>query len=301
MFVTGKLRKISIVGSGVMGIQIAVRAAWKAGNRVSLTDISEKAIAASKVREEQILSVMADKGLVTEYEKAKVRELITFTPDLDRSLKGAELVIEAIIEDLRAKRELFKKLDAVAPSDAILATNSSTIPVSRVEDVTTRREKILNIHFYDLERMPMVDLMGGTKTSKETMMTAEKWARDIDCIPIKVNKELLGFCMNRIWHSARIEALNMWANDYVDFETIDRAWMVFTGMSIGPFGMMDNIGLDTVYNVHMMYYNEANDISKKPPDKLKEMIDRGDLGVKTGKGFYSYPDPVYVKHDFVKR
>jgi 3-hydroxybutyryl-CoA dehydrogenase len=146
----------------------------------------------------------------------------------------------------------------------------------------------------------MVDLMGGTKTSKETMMTAEKWARDIGCIPIRVKKELLGFCMNRIWHSARIEALNMWANDYVDFETIDRAWMVFTGMPIGPFGMMDSIGLETVYNVHMMYYNEANDTSKKPPDKLKEMIDRGDLGVKTGKGFYSYPDPVYLKHDFVK-
>ena len=171
---TKKLRKLSIVGTGVMGIQIAVKAAWKAGNRVSLSDISEKAIAASKVREEQILSTMTGKGLITEYEKGKIRELITFTPDLDESLKGTHLVIEAITEDLQAKRELFERLDRAAPPDVILATNSSTIPVSRIEDVTTRPEKVLNMHFYDPESMPMVDLMGGTKTSKETMMTAEK-------------------------------------------------------------------------------------------------------------------------------
>ena len=201
---------------------------------------------------------------------------------------------------VQPKRDLFRRLDDLAPSAAILASNSSTIPISRMEDVTRRTDKVLNIHFYDPELIPMVDLMGGGGTSDQTMAIAERWVRQIDCVPIRLKKENLGFCMNHIWHTARIEALKMWADGVVDFQDIDRAWMVFLRLPFGLFGLMDRVGLDTVYNVHAFYYNETKDISQKPPDKLKEMIDRGELGEKTGKGFYSYPSPEYARPDFLK-
>lgn len=295
-----EIRKVAIVGAGVMGIQIALKAARKAGNKISLTDISAEAIESSKVRKEQALLEMVQTRAITEEEKARIKELITFTPDLEKCLEGADLVIEAIVEELQPKRDLFMKLDDLAPADAILATNSSTIPVSRMEDVTRRLDKVLNMHFYDPELMPMVDLMRGTRTSDQTMAIADKWVRQIDCVPISLKKEILGFCMNHLWHAARIEALKMWAEGYAEFQDIDRAWMIFLRMPFGPFGLMDRIGLDTVYNVHAYYYSETKDLSKKPPDKLKEMIDRGELGIKTGKGFYSYPVPEYATPDFLK-
>ena len=296
----GEISRVAIVGAGVMGIQIALKAARTAGNIISLTDISEKAIESSKVREEEILSNMVNTRLISESDKGRIRELITFTPDLEKCLEGADLVIEAIVEELQPKRDLFRKLDDLAPAAAILASNSSTIPISRMEDVTRRTDKVLNIHFYDPELIPMVDLMGGTRTSDQTMAIAEKWVKEIDCVPIRLKKENLGFCMNHIWHAARIEALKMWADGVVDFQDIDRAWMVFLRIPFGLFALMDRVGLDTVYNVHAFYYSETKDISQKPPDKLKEMIDRGDLGEKTGKGFYSYPNPEYAKPDFLK-
>jgi 3-hydroxyacyl-CoA dehydrogenase len=298
-----EIRNVAIVGAGVMGVQIGLRVAAKTHNRVSITDISERALERSKEQQEAVLAEMVNRNLLKVAEKQNIEQRIAFTFDLKQCLAGADLVIESIVEELAAKRKLFQELDALAPPDAILATNSSTIPVSRIEDVTRRQEQILNIHFYMPDRMPMVDLMGGTKTSQETMEAAERWVTSIDSVPIKLKKECLGFCMNRIWHVARIEALKMWAGGYVDFKDIDRAWMIFTGMWAGPFGIMDSIGLDTVYNVHMVYYNE--DPRKygfhKPPDRLKEMIDKCNLGVKTGKGFYDYPDADYLNPDFLKK
>jgi 3-hydroxybutyryl-CoA dehydrogenase len=296
----GEVKRVAIIGAGVMGIQIALKAARTAGNIISLTDISEKAIESSKVRKEEILTNMVNTRLISESDKGRIRELITFTPDLEKCLDGADLVIEAIVEELEPKRGLFRKLDELAPAAAILASNSSTIPISRMEDVTKRMDKVLNIHFYDPELIPMVDLMGGSKTSEQTMAVAERWVKEIDCVPIRLKKENFGFCMNHIWHAARIEALKMWADGVVDFQDIDRAWMVFLRLPFGLFALMDRVGLDTVYNVHAFYYNETKDISQKPPDKLKEMIDRGELGEKTGKGFYSYPNPEYAKPDFLK-
>jgi 3-hydroxybutyryl-CoA dehydrogenase len=192
-------------------------------------------------------------------------------------------------------------LDRLAPPDAILATNSSTMPVSRMEDATRRPEKVVNIHFYPpIEQKNIADLMGGTRTSPEVLEIAEGWVRRLKCLPLKVRKELLGFCFNRVWHAARLEALKMWAGASVDFMDIDRAWMIFTGMPLGPFSMMDGIGLDVVLQVHRFYYEEYKDPFYKPPEELEKMVERGELGMKTGKGFYSYPGPAFSKADFLR-
>jgi 3-hydroxybutyryl-CoA dehydrogenase len=226
---------------------------------------------------------------------------ISFCEDLASTLDGVDLVIEAVPEILELKRKVFSKVDSLAPPKAIIATNSSSIPISRIEGATERPNKVLNIHFYPpIEKRNIVDLMGGTQTSVETFQAAEEWVKSMGCLPLRVKKELVGFCFNRVWHAVRLESLKMWDGGFVDFMDIDRAWMICTGMPMGPFGIMDFIGLDVVYQVHLTYYEEYQDVFYKPPDSLKKMVEKGNLGVKSGKGFYKYPEPFYSRPDFLK-
>jgi len=219
---------------------------------------------------------------------------------LREAVAGADLVIEAVPENLALKRKVFKQLDILAPPKAVLATNSSSIPVSRLEKATSRPEKCLNIHFYALDQgRNIVDVMGGTRTPPRIIKTGKKWVQSIGCIPLTVQKEILGFCFNRIWRAIKREALYVWAGGYVDFRDIDRGWMNWTGMSQGPFGLMDGVGLDVVYYIEMVYYKESKDPKDRPPQALKSMINRGNLGVKTGKGFYTYPDPEFRHPGFL--
>jgi 3-hydroxybutyryl-CoA dehydrogenase len=236
---------------------------------------------------------------VEEWEKAAQK--VKLAKDMGEALKGADLVIEAIPENLELKRKIFAQIDSLAPPEAILATNSSSIPISRIENATQRPEKCLNIHFYaPATGMNMVDIMGGTKTTADAIETGQKFIRSVGCIPLTVKKEIFGFCFNSVWRAIKRQTLYMWAGGFVDFRDIDRAWMVFTGMNRGPFGIMDMVGLDVVYDIEMSYYNESKDPKDHPPQALKDMIDRKELGVKTGKGFYTYPDPEFTTPDFLQ-
>jgi len=134
----------------------------------------------------------------------------------------------------------------------------------------------------------MADIMRGTETSDETFEIGKNWIIDIGCEPLIVKKECFGFVFNRIWHAVKKECIKMWAEGYADIEVIDTAWKIFTKMKLGPFTMMDGIGLDVAYAVEMSYYEESGDPKDKPPQAFKEMVERGDLGLKTGKGFYSW-------------
>jgi len=296
-----KIEKVAVVGSGFMGIQIAIVAAKFAGNVVQIYDVNPEAFERAKKIEEAMLSSQVATGKISGQEKAEIIGKVTFFSDLSAALAGTDLVIEAVPEVLELKRKVFSEMDRLAPSGAILATNSSTMPVSRMEDATQRPEKVVNIHFYPpIEQKNIVDLMGGTQTSPKVMEIAEGWIRSLHCLPLKVRKEMLGFCFNRVWHAARLEALKMWAGSSVDFMDIDRAWMIFTGMPLGPFAMMDGIGLDVVLQVHRFYHEEYKDSFYKPPEALEKMVERGELGMKVGKGFYAYPGPAFSKPDFLK-
>jgi 3-hydroxybutyryl-CoA dehydrogenase len=296
-----KIEKVAIVGGGFMGIQIAILAAKFAGNSVKIYDVNPEAFERAEKIREALLSSQVAAGKISEQDKTGIKERITFFSELSAALAGADLVIEAVPEVLELKRKIFADLDRLAPLGAILASNSSTMPVSRMEDATRRPEKVVNIHFYPpIEQRNIVDLMGGTRTSPEVLEIAERWVRRLHCLPLKVRKELLGFCFNRVWHAARLEALKMWAGGSVDFMDIDRAWMIFTGMPLGPFAMMDGIGLDVVLQVHRFYHEEYKDAFYRPPEALEKMVEKGELGMKTGKGFYAYPGPAFSKPDFLK-
>ncbi len=294
------IKKVAVVGSGILGTQIAVQCAHF-GYEVSAYDSDQESFGRSHQNLKSVLSKAVGKPLFTPDEWEEEAKKVTLCFDLADALRDADLVIEAAPEVLDIKREVFAKIDGLAPRGAILATNSSSIPISKIETATTRPEQCLNLHFYfPVMGTTMVDVMGGAKTTAETFSAGEAWVRSIGCIPLTVKKESLGFCFNRVWRAVKRETLHMWAEGFVDFRDVDRAWMIFTGMPQGPFGLMDNVGLDVVYNIEMVYYNESKDPKDHPPEALKAMIERNELGRKTEKGFYTYPDPEYDKPDFLK-
>ncbi|MBI4963014.1 MAG: hypothetical protein HY913_07055 [Desulfomonile tiedjei] len=292
--------RVALVGSGILGTQIAMLAAH-AGYSVKVYDPKKDAFIETYNKIEKDLKAKGVNPFIPWEDWEKCKQAIQETIDLDEAVKDADLVIEAVPEIVELKNVVFKQLGEKAPPKAILATNSSSMPVSKMEASSGRPELCLNMHFYGaLQGTNMVDVMGGTKTLPEVLQTGIRWVESLGCIPLTVKKEILGFCFNRIWRAIKREALYMWANGFVDFRDTDRAWMIFSKMKEGPFAIMDMVGLDVVYDIEMVYYNESKDPKDKPPDALLEMIQRGDLGLKSGKGFYTYPDPEFLRPDFLR-
>lgn len=290
---------VAVVGGGFLGTQIALVSAFS-GYKVRIFDTQSMAFDDTCNR------------LARDYKNRNINPFVPFdkwdnlkkdiivSADPAEALADADLVIEAVFEDIETKRKVFKMMGENAPAKAILASNSSSIPVSRIEDSSGRPEMCLNIHFYlPLQGMNMTDLAGGAKTLPEVIEKGDAWIRSLGFVPLKVNKEILGFCFNSVWRAVKRQTLYMWGNGFVDFRDIDRAWRIFTKTPFGPFGLMDTVGLDVIYDIEMVYYNESKDPKDKPPDALLEKIKKGELGVKTGKGFYTYPNPEYLDPDFL--
>jgi 3-hydroxybutyryl-CoA dehydrogenase len=295
------IKNISVIGLGTLGTQIAVQAAAYGYNVRGYDqdpDIFQKTVEKMKF----MMAAMGKGPTVSKEDWEKAAATVMLTGDLAEAVRDADFVIEAIPEVLELKRKVFAELDILAPKGALLATNSSSIPISRIETATQRPEKCLNLHFYQpAVGFILCDIMGGTKTSPEVIDAVRQFVRSIELIPLKVNKEILGFCFNSVWRAVKKQTLYMACNGFVDYQDIDRAWRVFTGMPYGPFAMMDLVGLDVVYDIEMSYYNESKDPKDLPPQAFKDMIDRKELGAKTGRGFYSYPNPDWAKPDFLKR
>jgi 3-hydroxybutyryl-CoA dehydrogenase len=295
-----QIKKVGVVGLGTLGTQIAIQAAHY-GYDVKGYDQDPEIFQQTIQKIRGMMKFLGKSPTMPVEEWEKAAQKVKLAKDMGEALKGADLVIEAIPENLELKRKIFAQIDSLAPPEAILATNSSSIPISRIEGSTQRPGKCLNIHFYaPAISMNIVDVMGGTKTTHEAIETAKQFVRSISCIPLPVKKEIMGFCFNSVWRAIKKQTLYMWAGGFVDFRDIDRAWMVFTGMNRGPFGLMDMVGLDVVYDIEMSYYNESKDPKDRPPQALKDMIDRKKLGVKTGKGFYTYPEPEFTRPDFLQ-
>ncbi|MBU1277483.1 MAG: 3-hydroxyacyl-CoA dehydrogenase family protein [Proteobacteria bacterium] len=296
-----EIRNLAVVGTGNLGARIALQAAYY-GYRVSTWDPNPASFDHSMAMSEDRLKTTTRVPTLTWVQLGQAAEKVARCAQLEQALEGADLVIEAIPENLEMKREMYARLDALAPAGAILATNSSSIPVSLIADATGRPELCVNTHFYTLDiGRNLVDVMGSREASPELLEQCAAWVRSIGCVPLTVRKQIHGFCFNRIWRAIKKESLHMWAGGYVDYQDIDRGWMIWSGMDQGPFGLMDNVGLDVVYDIEMSYYAESGDPKDHPPGALKEKVTRGELGTKSGRGFYSYPEPEYKKDGFLKK
>jgi 3-hydroxybutyryl-CoA dehydrogenase len=294
------LERVSVIGTGTLGAQIALLAAYS-GFGVRVFDKRDGAFAATLEALRAYLQVKGVDPFIPWDRWEDCERGVQEVASLEQALRATELVVEAVPEDLELKRRVFKELGQKAPPEAILATNSSSIPVSQLEESSGRPERCLNLHFYMvLQGMNMVDVMGGTRTLPEVLETGVAWVRSLGCIPLTVKKEILGFCFNRVWRAIKREALYLWANGFVDLQDVDRAWMIFAGMKRGPFALMDEVGLDVIYDIEMVYFRDSGDPRDRPPAALREKIGRGELGVKSGRGFYTYPNPAYLSPDFMK-
>lgn len=274
-----EIKKVGIVGAGFTGKQIAAQTALNnfivkvCDKDIKIIEDAKKYVSGALKRKHQMDAIQD----------------VSYHLDLAKALEDVDLVIEAVPENLELKKQVFSQIDNSTPAHAIIGTNSSSYPVSRIESAVKRKDKVLNLHFYlPIPTRPMVDIMCGSETSEETFEMGKKWVEDIKCEPLALKRESHGFVFNRIWRAVKRECIEMWAGDYADIEDIDKAWKIFTGMKMGPFTLMDGIGLDVVYAVEQSYYEFTGNPRDKPPKEFKELVERGDLGMKSGKGFYTW-------------
>lgn len=294
------IESVCIVGAGYMGYQIGLQCASHCF-RVRMYDISDEAMERAIESMTQVLDEWIVEKKITEEDKEATLSRIDSMDDLERAASDVDLVIEAIPERLELKREVFGELDLICDGRTILATNSSSIRISKIEGATGRPDRVLNTHFYSNPwRSSVVELMRGTATSDETMGRVREFMLAIGMVPLTVLRESTGFIFNRVWRAIKRECLHLADDGVASFEDVDRAWMLLYGREVGPFGMMDRIGLDVVLDIENVYYVESGDEADRPPGLLVEKVERGELGVKTGKGFYTYPDPAFRDPDWLR-
>ena len=294
------IKQVAIVGAGYMGTQIGVLCA-RYGYPVTIYDVSDEALNNSEQAVNDYLKEWVNAQEVSTEDSQEVKQRLSYFSDFEDAVRESDLVIEAVVERLDIKREVFQKLDEICSQECLLATNSSSIRVSKIESVTHHPERVFNMHFYSFHwRRRVLELMRGTFTSDNVIERASEFTRSIGVTPLMVLRESTGFIFNRIWRAIKKECLKVVDEGVSSHEDVDRAWMSLYGTSIGPFGMMDRVGLDVVRDIEMVYYKESRNPVDKPPSFLENMIQKGELGVKTGKGFYTYPNPKYENPEWLQ-
>ena len=294
------IETVSIVGAGFMGAQIGLQCAVH-GFQIWQVDISESELERASESQSKELQKRVENSQITKHEKKEILKKINFTTNLKIGVSRADIVIEAVHERLDLKRNIFLDVDGLCRDHTIITTNSSSICISRIEDATNRPDKVINTHFYvPVWQRPIVELMRGSATTDETVDTVRQFAHDIGMTPLMVKKESTGFIFNRVWRSIKKECLHLVDEGVSSFEDVDRAWMIVMEHPAGPFGIMDMIGLDVVKDIEMVYYEKSGDESDAPPKLLEDRIEKNELGVKTGKGFYTYPNPAFQDPSFIK-
>ena len=284
------VNKILVVGAGAMGSQIGMVCSL-AGYDVVVQDIDEDMLAEAQDQLEKRMARNVEKERNSQTEVDDAFERMEFTTDLEAPGAEADFIIEAAVEKLDVKREIFSQLDGVAPEHAILTTNSSTIVSSQIADATERPDRMCNMHFFNPALiMKCVEVVRGPETSDATVDTTVELARRIGKAPVILEKEISGFVANRILGALRDEAIYLYENGVSSFEDIDTACKTALGHPMGPFELMDLTGIDIGYYVKMARYEESGDPDDKPSKSVTEKFEKGELGRKTGKGWYEYDE-----------
>jgi 3-hydroxybutyryl-CoA dehydrogenase len=279
--------RILIVGAGTMGAQIAMVCAL-AGHDTTVTDLTDDALARAESSLRSRLDRDVAKGRRTRDDVDAAFARLTFSTDLDTAAAGADLVIEAAVEKLDVKREVFAHLDKVAPPHAILTTNSSAIMSSQLADATGRPDRVANMHFFNPALvMRCVEVLGADEATVEAVADL---ARRLGKEPVVLHKEIPGFVANRILGAVRDEAIFLLENGISSVEDIDTACRTALGYPMGPFELMDLTGIDIGYHAKLARHAVTGDPRDLPSRTVTELVERGDLGRKTGKGFYTYEE-----------
>lgn len=283
-----RLSNITVLGTGVLGSQIAFQTAFS-GFEVVAWDVDDDALEATRGR----FRKLADRYIREDFDGAAGGKAeaalgrLRYTADLADAVKDADLVIEAVPEQLELKRDIYTRIGAVAPERTIFATNSSTLLPSKLMDATGRPDRFLALHFAnEIWKFNVGEVMGTPLTSPAVYDTVVEFATDMGMVPIEIKKEKAGYVLNSLLVPFLNAAGELLVDGIADPEMVDKTWRIATGSPSGPFQIYDVIGLMTPYNVA-----RANPSPKSQAfaDYLKtNYIDKGKLGVATGEGFYSY-------------
>ncbi len=297
-----EVRRVVIVGSGTMGQQIGFQCAGH-GFDVVLYDIAPAALESARGRIEAYAEGLVAGGVITAEVRDSAWARISMTTERSVAAADADLISEAVLEDPKLKGRVLAEFDALCPPRTIFATNTSTLLPSQFAKATGRPDRVIALHFH----LPvwvnnLADVMAHKGTAPEVTELVREFARRIGQVPIVLRREHNGYVFNAMYTALNREAITMAEQDVASIEDIDRAWMHVTKSPYGPFGALDAVGLDTAWKISDYW---ARQLSldrqlRRNANFLKGYVERGELGVKSGKGFYSYPDPAFARPGFAE-
>jgi 3-hydroxybutyryl-CoA dehydrogenase len=281
-----EVNKVGVIGCGIMGSGI-VEVCAKAGTQVTFVEVDDAAVEKGRARIDKSVAKAIERGKMSEEDGAGLLGSVHGTSDL-HEIEGSDLVIEAITESLEGKVDLFRTLDSITRDEVILATNTSSLPIMQLAASTKRPDKVVGMHFFNPPPvMKLLELIRSLATSDETMEFAEGFGERLGKTTV-VAKDRAGFIVNYLLTYYLNSAVRMLDEEFATKEDIDTAVKLGLSHPLGPFELLDLIGLDTMMSVSEVLYDEFRDPDVAPPPLARRMVQAGLLGRKTGKGFYDY-------------
>ncbi|MER5961219.1 3-hydroxyacyl-CoA dehydrogenase family protein [Streptomyces sp. NPDC002057] len=280
-------RKLAVIGAGLMGSGIAQVSA-QAGWDVVLRDVTDAALTRGTDGIKASYDRFVAKGKLDAADAEAALGRITATTEFE-AVADADIVVEAAFENLDVKHEIFRSLDKVAKDGAVLASNTSAIPITKIAAVTGRPEAVVGAHFFSpVPMMQLCELVRGYKTSDETLAATREFAESVGKTCIVVNRDVAGFVTTRLIAALVVEAAKLQESGVATAEDIDIACKLGFGHAMGPLATADLTGIDILVNAANNIYTESQDEKFAPPELMRRMVDAGDIGRKSGQGFYKY-------------
>ena len=286
-----EIKKVAVLGAGLMGHGIAQVAAQAAKYDVSLRDVKQEFLDNGMNMIKKSLQSFLKRGKISEKEVEETLKRIHPTLDIKEAVTDADLVIEAVPENVELKKKMYREVEKFAPEDALIGSNTSSISITELASATRRPERFCGMHFFNPPQlMRLIEIIRGVKTSDETINTVVEVTKRMGKEPVVVNKDCPGFVVTRVLIPALNEAMYLVWEGIAEPEDIDKAIKLGLNWPMGPFTLLDYLGLDTVLSITGVFQNEIGDPKYRPCPLLRQMVKAGLLGRKTGKGFYDWTE-----------